>query len=212
MLHNLKLMISEGFVTKFKGQINQKHEIGRWISLLASLEYIKIIVEIGVWNGLGTSKMIEKGLSDRAKNDYRVIGLETNQVMFKKALINLRKIKEYELIWGSIVSEQELDVENLSPLESEWLKKDCLDLKKAPNVLEKIPNAIDLLILDGGEFSTYSEFKKLQSRVTQWIILDDTYTRKCRRILKEISHFPDWKVFYISEERNGTAILYRANA
>ena len=210
MLRKLKLIVSEGFVTRFKGQINQKHEIGRWIALLTSLEYIKIVVEIGVWNGLGTSKMIEKGLNDRAKQDCRVIGLETNHVMFKKAHFNLRKIRGYELIWGSIVSNQELDVDNISPLESVWLQKDSIDLEKVPYVLEKIPETIDLLILDGGEFSTYSEFTKLQSRVNYWIILDDTSTRKCRRILSEINHFPDWKVFYKSDERNGTAILSRA--
>ena len=70
-------------------------------------------------------------------------------------------------------------------------------------------NEIDLLILDGGEFSTYSEFQLLKSRVTKYVVLDDIFTRKCKKILQEVQSSNEFEVIYFSTERNGSAVLYR---
>lgn len=48
-------------------------------------------------------------------------------------------------------------------------------MMKAPNVLEYLPQKIDFLILDGGEFTSYYEYLILKNR-SKYIFLDDTCT------------------------------------
>lgn len=207
---------ARNFLWKIKnarsGQINNSHEIGKWISLLSSLSNVNTIVEIGTWNGRGSSKSICRGVMSRNKSKrqlVRVFGYEINPTMVQSARRALKKYKFFEVIYGSVVTTQALDRTNLGEVEKIWLNQDEDWMRSAPNVYSTIPNNIDLLILDGGEFSTFAEFTLLNNRVSGWIILDDTKTRKCSEILKNIGNEKLFEVIYSSEERHGTAILKR---
>jgi hypothetical protein len=193
-----------------QGQVSEKHEVGRWIRLLSSLDEVSTIMEIGTWNGLGTSKMIALGVESRvSQKEVEVLGLEANKRLFSKAESNLKEYGFYKVIHGTIVTEDQLDTSELSEREKEWILSDITDLGSTPLVLNRIPLKIDLLVLDGGEFSTYAEFKLLQNRVSKWIILDDTNTRKCRRILEEVGIDSQFSIVWSSDERNGTAVMLR---
>lgn len=197
-------------ISRRRGQVSDKHQIGRWIRHLASLEENRSILEIGTWNGLGTSKMIVQGVHSRpGGSSVEVIGLEANEKLYHKAKSNLSKFEFFQVIFGTLVTEGQLDNSCLTSVEQEWLENDISDLKDAPFVLNEVPNRIDLLILDGGEFSTHAEFQALKSRVSKWIILDDTNTRKCKRILQELDAENLFTVVWSSNERNGTAVLLR---
>ncbi len=202
--------IHKNLISHRKGQVSANHQIGRWIRHLASLEENCTILEIGTWNGLGTSKMIVQGVQLRPSGQsVKVIGLEANEKLYHEAKSNLSKFEFFQVIFGTLVTEHQLDKSNLTSVEQEWLEKDIRDLKDAPFILNEIPNAIDLLILDGGEFSTYAEFQALKSRVSKWIVLDDTDTRKCKRILQELDVENLFSVVWSSNERNGTTVLVR---
>lgn len=202
--------IHGNLISRRKGQVSADHQIGRWIRHLASLEENCTILEIGTWNGLGTSKMIVQGVNSRpVGQSAEVIGLEANDELYHKAKSNLSKFEFFKVIFGTLVTEHQLDKSELTSVEREWLEKDISDLRDAPFVLNEIPSTIDLLILDGGEFSTYAEFQALKSRVSKWIVLDDTNTRKCKRILQELNAENLFFLVWSSNERNGTAVLAR---
>jgi hypothetical protein len=195
-----------------QGQISPSTEVGRWISALASLSEVKSIVEIGTWSGLGSTKCIQSGLKSRSSHDtdsLLVISLEVDSKMFKVAKRNLRANPKIKLLWGSLVSERQLDMEDLTNDERTWLEADKLKIRQAPNVLDQIPANIDLLVLDGGEFSTGAEFQALKSRLTKLVVLDDTRTRKNRRVFEELKGDRAWFLVHESEERNGTAVFRR---
>jgi hypothetical protein len=199
------------FFQKSQGQISKQSEIGRWIELLSSCRENEVIVEVGTWNGRGSSRQILNGLKLKNSKTDLVIGFETNEKMFKKAKRSLSRFENYNLIFGSLVKESELDLIKLTPEEEVWATQDSKDLQNAPYVFDLLPDWIDLLILDGGEFSTYSEFNKLQSRVRGYIILDDTRIRKCSRILSELD-MSIWSIIFMSDERNGVAVLKRVKS
>jgi hypothetical protein len=201
---------------KKSGQISPNQAIVRWIYLLASLPNVSSIVEIGTWNGLGSSKCIVEGVLSRGSTldkAIKVVGLEVNPEMYKSAKRNLAKYPFFEPELGSIVIAENLDSANLSEIEEVWFLQDKAFIEGAPYVIDKIPATIDLLILDGGEFSTYAEFSILSSRINKWLILDDTKTRKCKKIIEEIHRgkFP-FEIVWESSERNGTAVLRRKNS
>ena len=193
-----------------RGQITENTEIGRWIFLLSSLDEVMNIVEIGTWNGKGSSLQIARAVVQRKVRPLRVVGLETDQTLARKAARNLRKYKFFEVMHDRIIEDSELDAEGLIGDENQWFLQDQLNLFSCPNVLKNLPDAIDLLILDGGTFSTFTEFLKLQDRVTKWIVLDDTNTRKCHRVLREVSESNVFTVLHRSHERNGIAIIKRS--
>jgi hypothetical protein len=194
------------------GQIKKHHEVGKWIEFLASLSGVNTIVEIGTWNGAGSSMAIARGVVSRPKKDrdhVKVVGYEINPIMAKTARRRLARFGFFDVVYGSLVSIDDLDRSNLTQTEEQWLKQDESWILGAPNVINSLPENLDLLILDGGEFSTLAEFNLLKERVSDWIILDDTNTRKCAEILKIIKYGNEVLTIYESKERNGTAILKR---
>lgn len=201
----------------FNGQISPKNEVGRWIYTLSSLEEVGSIVEIGTWNGRGSSKMIAQGVRAKLRLNpglaelIRVTGFEVNYGMFKKSNAYLSKYPFFKVVYGSVIAREELDSFELSEEETGWFQQDFQSMAIAPLVEEFIPQSIDLLILDGGEFSTYAEFKKLAPLVKKWIILDDTFTRKCSRVLDEIRSNSKFEIVSESRERNGTAVIRVCN-
>ncbi|CAN2170127.1 hypothetical protein MCEGKSH29_00035 [Candidatus Nanopelagicaceae bacterium] len=163
---NLFKAYSARFLPRRFGQIHPKSELGRWIQLISSFEEVVSIVEIGCWNGKGSSRRIVDGAKSSVNYaEKRIIGLEASPEMYKKAKGNLKRFSNYSVLWGSIVTLDQLDNFDLTPQEGEWLKNDIRMIQECPNVLNQIPSRIDLLILDGGEFASYSEFKVLYSRV-----------------------------------------------
>ena len=82
--------------------------------------------------------------------------------------------------------------------------------QKSENVLNKIPEKIDLLLLDGGEFSTYSEWLKLKDRSTI-IMLDDTTATKCKKINDELKSSENYTLIFETSENNGFSVFEKIN-
>lgn len=207
------LRISLGKILSYRnGQISDKNDIGRWITLLSSLEENKIIVEIGTWNGRGSSQMIVRGVLKKlanypnTKTDIAVHGFEINPKMHKRASRILKKYDFFSVVYGSVVTTKDLDSANLKDMEREWIEQDIAWMESAPLVIDRVPDSIDLLILDGGEFSTKAEFDLLESRIRNWLILDDTNIRKCQSIVEKLSTSSNYVLVFQSDERNGTAV------
>jgi hypothetical protein len=209
---NLIKYYKSKFYSRTYGQIHPKSELGRWIQLISSFDEVVTIVEIGCWNGKGSSRRIIDGAKLSSKcSDKQIFGLEASLEMYKEAKRNLKRFSNYNVIWGSIVNVDQLDDGDIAPHEVEWLKADERMLQSCPNVLTQIPAKIDLLILDGGEFATYAEFKVLYSRITGWVVLDDTLVRKNRKVLNELINDQVFNLVRRSEGRNGFAIFSKAN-
>ena len=188
------------FTVKGEGQINyENNKLGQSIVNLVSQPDVKIIVEIGTWNGLGTTRCVLQGLSEGKKQDYSFISIECNSDMHIQAIQNLSSVinKNINLLYGRIISEEEtlnwFDKSILNSEQLSWLQQDLEWLRVIPNVLDKIPNIIDLLILDGGEFSTYPEWQRLKDRV-KYVALDDTNMLKCSKIREEVLASDEYKV------------------
>jgi hypothetical protein len=76
------------------------------------------------------------------------------------------------------------------------------------DVLDALPPAIDLLLLDGGEDCGWEDFQALAGRA-QVIALDDTMTLKNSRVHAHLMA-SGWKVLRNEpDERNGWAIFER---
>lgn len=182
------------------GQVNyESDELGRHIVDICKTPEVNTIVEIGTWNGLGSTRCILHGLRESNKTDYKVVSLECWPDMYITALKNNASNlnNNFNIIHGKIADENLLtswfDENILSNEQRGWLREDKERMSMTPNVLGLIPEKIDFLILDGGEFSTYLEWQILKDRFT-YCALDDTRELKCVKIREEIyndSHLYD---------------------
>jgi len=192
------------------GQINRGSKLGEAIYNLAKSPEVKTIVEIGTWNGMGSTKCILDGVlaSGKRKDVY---SLECNKLRYEEAKINLGFVPPtFKLIHGTIVTAEEL-IPIMSTLENDtlkgWLTEDINWIKNTPYVLDRMPERIDLLIIDGGEFSGGIEFNRLYRRCGI-LILDDTNAIKHTKTKEFIKSKPN--EFRIIEDnvsdRNGYLI------
>lgn len=207
------------------GQINRGTPTGEFIYNLSLKQDIESIVEIGTWNGMGSTKCIADALLQRF-DDSKLISLETNKKMYDlannywtQALLSSNSFMKEKicLIHGRIIDKEELipleqlrEYQNYIPEWEKWFKEDIINMELCENVLDKIPLNIDLLLLDGGEFSTLSEFNKLKDRST-YILCDDTRTAKCNKVVEELTKDSNFEIIFDNQtdNRNGFTAFRR---
>lgn len=97
-----------------RGQINPRDEIWQWIREVSSDPRTRNIVEIGTFNGGGSSTAIVSGLLFNP--GARAIGLETDWLLhlISAAKLRLKTGNRFIVLRGSLVDVTELEVEDLS--------------------------------------------------------------------------------------------------
>jgi hypothetical protein len=160
------------------GQINLNDEAGIHIKNICERVDVKTIVEIGTWNGRGSTLCIYEAIKNTEK---KLISLETWKEMYDIAFDFYKDKKEVSIING-FISDKLLDFNSLDNsfftdydrnLKLSWYNEDLKNINNRKNVLDQIPEEIDFLILDGGEYSSWEEYLILKDR-SKIIFLDDT--------------------------------------
>lgn len=163
-----------------QGQINRGSKLGEYIFELSKKLEVNTIVDIGTWNGMGSTKCILDGVLS-SKLTKEVISIECNKLRHEEAKINLGFLPpNFKLMHGTLVNAEELYPILEKQINKDWLKEDIRWITQTPNVLNLMPQKIDLLIIDGGEFSGEIEFNTLYQR-SNYIILDDTDKTKSNK-------------------------------
>jgi hypothetical protein len=200
------------FTNNSTGQITPNNLVGQTLIKYVKENDLKNVVEIGTWNGLGSTRCFLLGLQDTTN----FFTLETNKEKLeiaKKNLLSLTK-QNCNFLWGSVIRNSDIkNTEKIFPellRDSEfrrWHNLDIQNINLSPNVLDKIPTEIDFLLLDGGEFTTYYEFLLLFPRCTKFIALDDVNVSKCKEIRRILKSNPKWKEIHYINERNGFSLF-----
>ena len=205
-------------IAHLPGQINLQSALGKIIYDLVKYNDFKNIVDIGTWNGMGTTLCILKGLEEKDnKQDVNIYTIELYKEMVEIAKQNLKEYINNDQFNLNIINGRIADLEEVyawfdhSSIDTTndaharlWYHKDMNLLSSSENITNLLPDKIDLLILDGGEYSTYPEWNRLKDR-TKFFVLDDTNILKCSKIKSEvISNSEKYSILYdVSNDRNG---------
>ena len=200
------------------GQMKDDRLKNKLFELISSYE-VNNIVEIGTWNGLGSTTMLLNLVKDSNKN-INFYSIESDLLCFKAAKKNLKKnLGKVNLILGRVHDLDDLNYVNKDLIfdfgygekEYEWFVQDLRRYEKIENVSSQIPNNIDLLLLDGGEFSGYADFLSLYMR-SKFIVLDDCGSFKQYDVLSFIQeNNNNFELIYDSEYRGGVKIFIHNN-
>jgi len=193
------------------GQIhndNFSKEIEKYAS---NLNY-KTFLEIGTWNGLGSTKAFSNGFLKR-NDDYIFYSLECNKDKSADAA-NLYKNNDKihilnEVIWNEEPSDfyQVFPQCQTNSLYKKWNDVDIINMKGCNLFLNRpnLPKIFDVILLDGGEFTTYYEFQLLKNRC-KILMLDDTNSDKCKLIVSQLIVDKTWNILKTENTRNGYLI------
>jgi len=192
------------------GQINND-SFSMEITKYASDFAYKTFLEIGTWNGLGSTRAFANGFKNR--NDYIFYSLECNKDKSMDAAVLYAGNKNIHILNEVIWNEEPSNFYTIFPqcltntMYKHWNEVDLINMKKCDLFLERpnLPNIFDVLLLDGGEFTTYYEFQILKHRC-KILMLDDINTDKCKLIVNEIESDPSWKIIKKEMTRNGFLI------
>jgi hypothetical protein len=193
------------------GQINRGSALGEIIFELASDKSYKSYLEIGTWNGQGSTRCFLDALLKR-DDDWQFYSIESSLQFYEMAthFWGDSLPENAHLIHGRIIESE--DVFSLGDLRAEgdfipaydiWHSNDTANYNTCENVEDTLPDFFDVVLFDGGEFSTYSEFLKLKDKLNI-VILDDTKELKTRKV-KLVLEEEGWENIISSEERNGFA-------
>ena len=186
------------------GQINMNTKFGFFIYNVAKNKNFKTYLEIGTWNGLGSTKCFIEGFKER-NDDFKFYSLECNSDKSRFAADLYKDVPNVYILNQTLLTEDDYkDAEKVFPnMAKNWYKNDMDNIKTCNNF--EIEN-VDVVLLDGGEYTTYFEFQKIRDKCNI-IMLDDTNTDKCRQIVIELKNDTNWKLMVEDDEHNGFAIF-----
>jgi hypothetical protein len=202
------------------GQINRQTSFGSFLYNLAKDGPQKWL-EVGTWNGLGSTKCILDGFHHRNDGgEGQLISYELDPVMYNVAKENLAQhpeIKCVEFVFNKLKSamfmpeyfpaEDEIDIK-----ESHFIlyyEREKALFNKAEGVIPRFKPQV--VVLDGGEYSGYNDWLQLDKSELQWICLDDANTFKSKQIIDELKGMNEWKCVEMHpDERNGWAVYKNA--
>jgi hypothetical protein len=199
------------------GQINLDNAGGRALFELVQKDTsIRNIVDIGSWNGLGTTLCCVLGAISRpAYQSVSIISLETNTEFYNYAVKTWEQRPGKEMIQfingrlaTTMLPEEEIKshptfIKDHFDL---WYESDKVYFQQSPKV--NLQGKADLVIIDGGEYCGFSDYEQSLLLTPTYLYLDDTITQKTDKAL-EHAIANDYDLLFKDDARNGFAILRR---
>ena len=204
--------------------------MSKWIRGLAIDPNNKTFLEIGTWNGLGSTRIFVNGLNTRieigklrqtsmiadAKEyfDYTFYSLECNKLKSRTAAAYYSPFKNVHMLNEVLFNELPSNFDEIFP-EGRNDRRNKIDLENMANCKlfldrDNLPDIFDVVLLDGGAYTTYFEFQMLKDRCN-YLLLDDIRNVKNKKIVKILKDNPThWAILEEDlSNRNGALICKR---
>lgn len=189
------------------GQILPDSPFGRALTDLASKS--ANILEVGTWKGGGSTTCIASGMKIGAS----FTTVEADEAMYREFVTSFRRTENIGHIfaqWGTF--HRSIQPLALNPNCRNIQVIECWDseFKTLQNAPIKIALPYDLILLDGGEFTSLGDFLTLWPFAQRWIALDDTNPAKALKNVyaHEALFKMGWKALHdCPDDRNGWSIF-----
>jgi len=204
------------------GEITKNSSFGKSIIDVVKKEKLRRVLEIGSWDGTGSTQCLIEGMS--TLDDPKLYCLEVKTDRYNQLLNNTSNydwvicknissiskktllVYSFEEIWQSEYNK----ITNTKDIVKRWFESGMAELLKCKEgYLDNDTNFYDAVLIDGGEFFGYSEYVLLKNR-TNFFFLDDCHTAyKTRQVFVELMEDDEWEIVFNSSERNGYAAFKR---
>jgi hypothetical protein len=196
------------------GQVNPDSAFGNMIMEIASESDYTSFLDVGTWNGQGTTRCLYEAVGKRP--GAHIYSVESNAQLYGEAVAFWEPCPpSLHLLYGTL-SKGRMTAEEVKahPLFEDvevhyniHFEQDCKDLDAAPIV--ELPAKMDMVILDGGEFCGAADFRRASLLYPKVIALDDIRVMKNRETYEKLLADSEWEVVARGKDRNGWAIFRR---
>lgn len=215
------------------GEITKSDSFGSAIIDTVLKYKINIILEIGSWDGSGSTACFYEAMKqlDDPKlltclevepSRFEILQQVTSKhewiKCYNRSSITYDELvyKDFEEIWNSPYNGiQKIEYgseENKKNMVRSWFEQDIANLKRYEKgfLSENKNEFYQGALIDGGEFNGYTEYLLLKDRVN-FFFLDDYYKAfKTRQVAHELESSGEWDTLVAEKDlRNGFAILKR---
>jgi hypothetical protein len=187
---------------------------GREIARIASDPRYSTFCEVGTWNGDGSTRCIYEGIHRRP--DAHLYSIEGDPGMMMKAEAIWKGVPCVTLLMGTlhrrIMTPHDVETHpRFHTVRDHYQLHYTSELRAATLMPIVTPPPCDVILLDGGEFSTEGDWAALVHDNLKVVMLDDTQVIKTNRILNELRGDPAWVCLRNEPtDRNGWAIFQRS--
>ena len=210
------------------GEVSKNDLFGSSIIKIIKEHSVSSMLEIGSWDGTGSTSCIIEAMSEMSSKSLTC--LEIDNVKFNDLVNNTSRYdwikcfnessisyesliyKDFDKIWDSPFNNLP---RHFNPKETVrgWFTRDVNNLKNTKiGFLERDKSFYEGVLIDGGEFTGYSEYSLVKDR-TNFLFLDDFYHGfKTRQIAVELFQSSEWECLaHDKDTRNGFIIFKRIN-
>lgn len=198
------------------GQVQLTQGLGQWITRYAADPAFTRYLEIGSWNGRGSTICFGAGFEHRS-TEYDFRSMETSPERVSESRSFWAFNSAIKIYHGRILKDEDIPTFDMvrsalgNDIVASWHEEDMSNFRLAAfHDMAKFRPQVALL--DGGEYMTYFEYLALKD-VVDVFLLDDTSVTKCARIVQELTTDSQWEcIAGSSVERNGWQVFQRVSA
>jgi hypothetical protein len=187
----------------------------------ARSQHCCIAVDIGTFSGMGSLRAIINGFLHKDRNDCIIHSFETNRERAEEALkrykrspfdmsflkVHIGKISKD----GFLPMNQALlhpNYEGIKGLLTFYLEEKTV-YDAAEYVGDVLPETVDMVCMDGGEFSAPGDWETIKQKNPKLIVLDDIFVFKNYFIHQELMSNNNYTCIFYAPIRNGISVFLR---
>ncbi len=193
------------------GHIQLVQPFGQWIAKYAADTRFSRYLEIGTWNGRGSTCCFYDGFTKRSDTPI-LQSYEIDKDRATEAAALWSFAPQIRVLHGRILKDDQYpsyrEVLALFPgVNEQWHSEDVRNFWSCSHIPIEEP---EVVLLDGAEYLTQFEFERVFRGCpsVRVYILDDTHTAKTPRINDFLLNHPEWtRIAYSDTERKGWAVF-----
>lgn len=178
------------------GQLGIDTPVGQFLTRFVQNPEIKNIVEVGTWNGRGSTRAIMDGLIQR-DDATKFYSIEANQPR-QQSGAEFWSDRDHgnvdlNLLWGrtsdKMVSRDYVRLHQKFSEQLQYYDFELTQTNDAPLVEDQLPENVEFVFLDGGEFCSIFDFNFLVNKYAhslKFIGLDDIDTIKNEEVYRNL--------------------------
>jgi len=207
-------------------EITLSDEFGRAISQTVLTYGFRSAIEIGSWDGSGSTAILAGTLAARGT---RLVAIESDRLRHAQLAARYADRSWVYCYHGSSISQRSLTPQCfadvwLSPHNglrypedavAGWWQEFVVYMAGKPGGVpgyleQNTGERFDVALIDGSEFTGWDEFRLLRDRVSCFMLDDAFHAYKCSRARVELLSDPQWHLVWASSYvRNGAAIFVK---
>lgn len=202
------------------GQVTGDSPFGKALIKQAARSDINTFLDVGTWTGQGTTQCLAYGAHLKyGKSHISIVSVEANKKLHEIACQNWSANKPpfLHLLHGTLSKDIMKPNEIMAHPLFEKVKThyelhyttDCFSIIGAP-LIDFQGAKVDMVVLDGGEFCSESDFKCCMALSPKVIALDDiNVIKNSNNYAWLLKNNKKWRLMESGEDRNGWAIFER---